>query len=776
MEEEKILFNSKQLNEFQTPITKELLNQYPKEVQEQFWEFVLSVPFIKNLISANRQRAKDRPRDEKGRIIVDLANPHILENMDYFRPAALKYQKDGRYTDLKPNKNPNSPFGRWIREEIRRCWEGYVRPSDGEWVTGYMYFYLNYVPMMVTKVDKDKNKKRASRTEGFPEVWEATYWRFHYIDQARNGGLYNNFEGGNHAVELSKRGSGKSFCLAAIMAHNLILGENREAHKRTTTILTAYLREYLAEKDGTFSKFIPIKSFLAENMVAWPRRMLTDSPNKMSWRSGYKDKFTGAEVGDQNILLGLSSKDDVAKIRGKRGYILFEEFGSFPNLIDIYNNVRDGMKEGPYVYGLAYLVGTAGDKDSDFHGAQELVYNPKGYDVYAIPNVWDKPNQGRPWFAFFTPAYINLKGYFNKDGVTDVIGSLLFLLQSRYTAKYETSDPKTIIKVVSNMPITPSEAIIQGGVSQFPVVDIENRILEINSDPNFYDDTLVGQLVITNDKVEFVPTSDTPIRFYQQKDNKNMPGAIEIYEKPQLNSEGEVYPNRYIAGADPYDNDESTTTSLGSILILDLMTDRIVAEYTGRPPMADDYFEICRRLCLYYNARLNYENNKKGLFGHFSKMNSTYLLTDVLEILVDKQMMKPGGVGNTAKGTNASQSINGWGRQLITKYLLTPQTVIVAEEGEEKEIKKRNLDFIKNKALLIELSQWNPFGNFDRVSAMGMLMLLREDKLRLMGGAYNGRNDDIPDPNDPANDEFWSNNFHEEDEDEKNMLMYKKEI
>jgi hypothetical protein len=307
------------------------------------------------------------------------------------------------------------------------------------------------------------------------------------------------------------------------------------------------------------------------------------------------------------------------------------------------------------------------------------------------------------------------------------------------------------------------------------VVDIENRILEINSNPNFYDDTLVGQLVITDGKVEFVPTSDVPIRHYHQKDNKNMPGAIEIFEKPQKDSSGEVYANRYIAGADPYDNDESTTTSLGSILILDLMTDRIVAEYTGRPPMADDYFEICRRLCLYYNARLNYENNKKGLFGHFSKMNSTYLLTDVLEILIDKQMSKPGGVGNTAKGTNASQSINGWARQLTAKYLTTPQTIIVAEDGEEKEVKRRNLDFIKNKALLIELSQWNPFGNFDRVSAMGMLMLLREDKLRLMGGSYNGRDDDIPDPDDPANDEFWSNNYHDVDEDEMNMMMYKKE-
>lgn len=753
-----------EVNKYQTQITDKLLSKYPQEIQDTFKEFIMTVPFIKNLISPTRQYAKDRPRDSHGRIIVDLANPHILEDMDYFRPAALHYLKYGTYTNLKPNKNPNSPYGKWIREEIRRCWEGYVRPSDGEWVTGYMYFYLNYVPMMVTKASSDPNKKRASRVEGFPEVWEATYWRFHYIDQARNGGLYNNFEGGNHGAELSKRGSGKSFCLAAIMCHNLLLGENAEAHKRTTTILTAYLREYLAEKDGTFSKFTPIRSFLAQH-TQFPRRLLTDSPNKMSWKSGYKDKLTGSDMGDQNILLGLSSKDDVGKIRGKRGYILFEEFGSFRNLIEIYNNVRDGMKEGKYVYGFAYLVGTSGDEDSDFHGAQELVYNPKGYDIYAIPNNWDKPNQGRPWFAFFTPAYANLKGYFNKDGVSDVVGGLLHLLQERWKAKYETGDPKTIIKVVSNMPITPSEAMIQGNISQFPVTDIEQRILEINANPNFYDTTYVGQIGIKDGNVEFVPTSDTPIRYFQQRDNKNMPGAIEIFEMPQKDANNKVYDNRYIAGADPYDNDESTTTSLGSILILDLWTDRIVAEYTGRPPMADDYFEICRRLCLFYNARLNYENNKKGLFSHFSTMNSTYLLTDVLEILVDKQMMKPGGVGNTAKGTNASQAVNGWARQLITKYLLTPQTTIVKEGDTEKEVTVHNLNFIKNKALLIELSQWNPMGNFDRVSALGMLMLLREDKLRLYGGKYESSKEDYYDPDDPINDTYFSDNYSDTEED-----------
>ena len=58
-------------NEFQTKITEELLSQYPDEVREQFLHFVHSVPYIQNLISPNRKRAKDLPRDSKGRIIVD---------------------------------------------------------------------------------------------------------------------------------------------------------------------------------------------------------------------------------------------------------------------------------------------------------------------------------------------------------------------------------------------------------------------------------------------------------------------------------------------------------------------------------------------------------------------------------------------------------------------------------------------------------------------------------------------------------------------------------
>ena len=182
----------------------------------------------------------------------------------------------------------------------------------------------------------------------------------------------------------------------------------------------------------------------------------------------------------------------------------------------------------------------------------------------------------------------------------------------------------------------------------FPVADLTERVGQLDANPTEYDDVYVGDLVFNKEgKIEYKPTSAQPIRDFPHKDNK-IEGAIEIFQMPEIDKNtGKPYNDRYILGADPYDDDESNTMSLGSIFVLDLWTDRIVAEYTGRPSFADDYYEICRKLCLFYDGRLNYEYNKKGLFSHFSTRNSLYLLTDVLDFLKEKQMMKD-GYGNKA--------------------------------------------------------------------------------------------------------------------------------
>lgn len=71
-------------------------------------------------------------RDNNGRIIVDLSEPHILEDMDYFRQTGIHYENTGRFTDLRVNLNPYSEYMKWFKEELRRCWYGMARESDGE--------------------------------------------------------------------------------------------------------------------------------------------------------------------------------------------------------------------------------------------------------------------------------------------------------------------------------------------------------------------------------------------------------------------------------------------------------------------------------------------------------------------------------------------------------------------------------------------------------------------------------------------------------------------
>ena len=1080
-----------EFNKYQTELTEELVNSLPQEVQDQLLDIINNVEFVNRLTSPTRQYAKDRPRDSQGRIIVDLANPHILEDMDYFRPTALHYKKYGCFTPLRPNANPNSEYGKWIREERNRCWNGYVRESDGEWVTGPLYFYMNYCPIIQSKIRK--GTKQADRIVDFPEMWEGIYWRFHYMEQARSGGLYNNFLGGNHGAELASRGkafaysqdvetpkgrkkwadinvgdtlfapdgtttkvvnipfdeehdvykmtlidgrvifttlehlwkinkngenwnklystkeildskhvnrfaievskgvdyeykeipiqpyllglmlgdgsftiskynqaqftsreedvlvysnllhipfkrvsttkmqwlidypefgkkakelnlhdkvsntkfipdcykynskevrkqvllglfdtdgtvhdsgkpelcttskqlaedvcwiarslgynasywikfpkymyegeqrvgntcyivyvytndclfnlprkiklcgkrgirldsrvcktsiksieyshrerckcvtvdredglfligdfltthNSKSYSMASILTHNFVLGENSTACEEIVSIATAYQKEYLT-KDGVLNKFVSMANFCAEH-TQFPRKRLKSSLQDMVWKMGYKDLELDIEKGTQNSVLGVSSKDDESKLRGKRAaFIGIEEFGTFPRLIDLYNVMLPSVQEGDYVFGLMYLQGTAGDNESDFAGAQEIMYNPMGYNMYALPNVYDKNNQGKRYFVFFFPGYINRKGCYNRDGVSDVVQALIEILMNRYRVKYNSTDPNTVIKTIAEVPITPAEAIIKTGVNMFPVTDLTERLGQLDANPREYDDVYVGDLTISSSKeVEFKPTSDQPIREFPHKDNK-IEGAIEIYKLPEKDKSGRIFDNRYILGCDPYDDDESNTMSLGSVYVLDLWTDKIVAEYTGRPLFADDFYEICRKMCLFYNGRMNYENNKKGLFAYFSKMNCLYLLTDVLDFLKDKDMVKGSSYGNKAKGTNATAAINAYARNLLRSWLLRPVPIIQTIDGEDQEVMVPNLYTLRSRALIKELILYNSEGNFDRISSMGMLMLLREDKMILYSGEVSKSKEEDASASYLGNDPFFKTNY-----------------
>ena len=355
-------------NEFQTPITDELLEQYPKEVQEQFFDYVNNVEFIKRLISPDRKRAKDLPRDNDGKIIVDVMNPHILEDMDYFRETAIHKAETGKYTDLRPNGNPNSDYMKWLRRETSRCWYGMVRPSDGEWITGDMYFYLNYMPIELTQTIEGQTNA-VNRVTSTPRSWEGAYLWFHYIHQARYGGLYD-LNGGKDALQIATRGASKSFSCASMLAKDFIIGENEKYCEKINAFILAAEKGTLTNKDGTLKKFEACIDLNAR-LMQWPAKRLYSSLDKMFWEMGYIDAETDAKMGTRNSVFGVSTNDDPEKARGSRAArIIYEEIGRFPKFQVAWTTNEPSVREGKETWGQQIGIGCvcAGTK----------VYNKEG--------------------------------------------------------------------------------------------------------------------------------------------------------------------------------------------------------------------------------------------------------------------------------------------------------------------------------------------------------------------------------------------------------------
>lgn len=747
-------------NKCQTPLEELHLEKCPKEVVEQFWDFINNVPFIKWMVSPGRPLVSELPRDEYGRAIIDVTKPPILEGSDYFRETAKIWQETGKYTALKPNANPNSEFGRWIREERKRGWEGYVNPDTGMWVTGDYYWMLNYCPMHLV-VKRDDGLEM--RTTKHPKFWDGQFLSTHYILQAR--------QKKHHAAYLASRGKGKTTVGGGMLAKRFIIGEFENNQSEIQCLVTAADKTKLIGVNQILSVFVDNIDFAAKN-TQFASRRLKSSIQELTWQMGYKKSGSDIAYGNKNSVQGIISGVNQDKLNGSRGVLyIIEEAGIFKDLNDLYGLIRPSVEQGSSVFGEILLYGTAGNEQSDFTAFAEMFYSPDGYNLCGLDNVFDKEGQGRKTCCFFYPVYMNYDDTcIDENGNSDITKALYMILMDRYKVKYGSSDINAITKRISQYPITPQEAIIRSHGNVFPVTELNERLNQIDNNPNEYDDVWVGELVqasgtesqstnrgkYTNNGVTFQPTGDLPIRDFPTRDNKIV-GALEIYEMPQKNSDGKVPYDRYGFGLDPFDDDESGTMSLGSIFVMDFWTDRIVAEYTGRPQFANDLYEKVRLLCLFYNMKGLYENNLKGIFSYFSMRNCTYMLADTPEYLKDRQLITSIGYGNKSKGCRATVPIIKAGFKMIRDWLLKPIPRIEKDaDGNEVEVMVPNLFNIRCRALLKELIQWNPYNNFDRIMAMVQLMLYREEKMILYQGDMRERERAV---SAIEADEYWDKNY-----------------
>lgn len=654
-------------------------------------------------------------------------NKHIY-NSDKFRQAALFFQEHGVYT-LAPRGTTD--YNAYWDRETDRCLNGYVA-EDGDAITGYHYFYLNYSPIMkleeVEYTDRYGNKRtRRERIFGFPRFWDSDYYYFNAIEEAENEG--------KHMAVLKCRQRGYSFKGASMLVRNyeLIPGSKNFAVASEQKFLVG---------DGILTKAWQIMDFIDKN-TDWSKQRLTST--RMERVSGFKVKDElgkETEQGYLSAITGITLKNDPERLRGTRGkLVLFEEGGKFPNLETAWRVEQPAVEtDDGKAFGLLVAFGTGGTEGASFDGLKNMFYHPDAFNILSFPNIWDDGAENTKC-GFFAPAYWNMEGeddngnplYMDKDGNSFVDKAIEELIRQRNKVKDGGATQQSIDRFISERPIKPQEACLELGRNIFPRKLLMDQLARIRTNVKLKNMKHIVDLSWDgNGMVKATEKKTGDITTYPLKKDDKPRGSVVIWEYPINDPPFGLY----IGGCDPYDHDESFTNSLGSTFIFkrvragEAWNDVIVAEYTGRPDTAEEYYENVRKLLTFYNARLLFENERKGIYPYFTNKHCDYLLADqpdkiITEVFKDSKVQR-------RKGCHMTKQIRAYGEGLILEWLL-----------DEYEPGHPNIERVYSEPLIEELIENDGVKNVDRLIALCMVMIYREELYQVKVAAAKEENKQV---------------------------------
>lgn len=692
----------------------------------------------------------------------------ILSEIPYFNPIAQHFERIN-----------------WWKEQKRRCIEGYWLSNT--WIPGVLYFYVNFGTILIGNTGGNIGKQlgrpwcrdlewekaliyvEARGFSGFADDPEFTcnellepikkeklikddlldiYIRSGFIREQDLNKTYitprdylNKKEySGNlgkplfqneaqNVIDLECREGGKSYWAGAgMMAHNFLFDgaydydmyiKAKEEGKFLTseTLVGAIHSKYSSDLISKFKLCIDnLPGTVEYRGVTYPSPLLSETAGSLNVGKTFKSVEDGL---DKSKIHHVTFGDSPLAANGIRvGLALLEEVGFMTNIEEVLGSMNESISQSGRRFGTIYMFGTGGlAKGSALTHTKYIFYNPREYNCLAFND--DYENKGE--IGYFVPKEKGLNQF--KEGVNKITN--LEKASKFLDDKFNSLKDNKILQATEliNNPRLPSHMFYTIDGLFFPTIDLKNRLGQLESNYKEISSSLKG-FVVLNEKgeCEWLNTNDKPIRDYPHKVSQMSQGCIEIFELPEKNSLGVVPSGIYLAGCDPVDDDD-IKGSLQSTFIINKLTRRIVAEYTARHSTAKEYWENLRRLLIFYNARCNYENAKKGLSQYFENKNSSYLLTETPRILQDKSIISKAKLtGNKALGTPASESVNQWARNLTKQWLMEDAY------GQEDIM---NLFHIRSTALLQELIQWNTTGNFDRISALGMAMIVLEDRLKI---------------------------------------------
>lgn len=418
---------------------------------------------------------------------------------------------------------------------------------------------------------------------------------------------------------------------------------------------------------------------------------------------------------------------------------------------DIYNLTAE--EQNNYICNGIITHNTGGSEGANFEGLSDMFYHPEGFNCLDFDNIWDEGVADKKC-GFFVPAWSNLQSEehpecMDSDGNTNRSASVQVILEQRRIVRDSQPDETVTDRYIAEHPNTPQEAILEVGKNIFPKKQLQMQLNKLRTNTKLANMKHVVDLVWEGDgTVKAIEKKGGDITHYPLKKGEQPTGSVVIYEYPVKDPPYGLY----IAGQDPYDQDGSLTNSLGSTFIYkrfqpgEAWSDVIVAEYSGRPDTAEEYYENVRKLLTMYNAKLLFENERKGIYPYFTNKHCDYMLADqpdkvISEIFKDSKVQRK-------KGCHMTKQIRSYAEGLIKEWLL-----------EEYEPGHPNLERIYSEPLIEELLLDDGVRNVDRVIALCMVMLYREELYQVKIAAAKEQNKQI----DFFETPLFSNQWFDED-------------
>lgn len=644
-------------------------------------------------------------------------NPYVppvkkFENSHEFSYLAEFYKEHETYTNLLPGTYEYKLFWEDVRD---KCINGFTNSKDIT-ITGNHFYYLNFC--RISGHDPELGKK----TEIFPLFMDLDYDYYHMIKYCED----------NEKCLLAVKGrrQGWSYKAASICSWEFLFFPGS----------SSLIGTFLSSFGLTTMQFAIDNLNWANSNTEFRKQRNPDLKDHVMAR--YQAEVGGVKVwkGYKSQIRTISFKDNPTAAVGKSASkLILDEAGVFPNITSTYGYTEPLIKDGSTFTGVAIIFGSSGDMDSGSKYFYEMFVEPRKYEMLEFPD----PENPQKSICYFSTAARGRAGIcknpeskwykqpmLDKDGNSNEEAATDDIMYERHLAKGGL-DPRALHSKITQYPLTWKEAFLRDKGAIFASPEMLEWLSKVETTKSIQDTIEIGELVFKeNNQLEFQPNANkTYITSFPLKKDEDNTGCIAIFERPEKVN-GEVPYSLYVAGCDPYDHDKSGVGSLGSFFIYKRFLkagsshDIIVAEVTGRPQFADQFYESCRRLCIYYNCKVLYENNLKNMKGYFEQKNSLHYMWEqpqiIKDIVRDSKVSRGYGI-HMQRGQNGASGIKDQCEQYLKDWLYTER-----EEIDGKKI--LNLHTIKSIALLKELIAYDIEGNYDRVVAF-MLCILQTKEL-----------------------------------------------